>query len=110
MAISGDKVVVGAGQNDNPNNSGSAYIFTRNAGSWTQQPKLTAYDKAADDKFGNSVAVSGDVVVVGAFLDDDNASNSGSAYVNTPSPVCSKWVYIFLRLASQQFFEASLTK
>ena len=44
-------------------------------------PKLLASDGAASDQFGQSVAVSGDTVVVGAFFDDDQGTDSGSAYV-----------------------------
>ncbi|MBU0761325.1 MAG: FG-GAP repeat protein [Nanoarchaeota archaeon] len=48
---------------------------------WTQTDFLTASDSAENDYFGGSVAVSGDVMVVGAYYDDDLGSNSGSAYV-----------------------------
>ena len=47
----------------------------------TEIVKLTASDAAAGDWFGRYVAVSGATVVVGAPNDDDNGSNSGSAYV-----------------------------
>ena len=43
--------------------------------------KLTASDGAADDFFGQSVSISGNTAVIGAHYDDDNGSNSGSAYV-----------------------------
>ena len=43
--------------------------------------KVQAPDGAFGDEFGKSVAVSGDVAVIGAYKDDDNGSNSGSAYV-----------------------------
>ena len=46
-----------------------------------QQAKLTASDAAAGDQFGLSVSIDGDTAVVGAFLDDDAGTNSGSAYV-----------------------------
>ena len=87
VAISGDTVVVGAySDGDKGNNSGSAYIFTRDAAGsltsgWTQHAKLLASDGAANDYFGYSVAIDGDTVVVGAYQDDDNGSSSGSAYV-----------------------------
>jgi hypothetical protein len=85
VAISGDTAVVGAYlDDDGGNESGSAYVFERNqsgADSWGQVAKLTASDPAADDQFGWSVAISGDTVVVGAYLDDDGGSDSGSAYV-----------------------------
>ena len=43
--------------------------------------RLVASDVAADDLFGQSVSVSGNVTVVGAPYDDDNGSQSGSVYV-----------------------------
>ncbi|MDM8540185.1 FG-GAP repeat protein [Desulfococcaceae bacterium HSG9] len=81
-AISGDYAVVGAdGDDDNGNDSGSAYIFYRSGTSWTQQAKLTAGDAAADDNFGHSVAISGAYAVIGAVYDDDNETDAGSAYI-----------------------------
>ncbi len=85
VAISGDTVVVGAGgDDDNGIDSGSADIFERDQGgidNWGQVTKLLDSDGAAGDRFGFSVAISGNTVVVGAVLDDDNGINSGSAYV-----------------------------
>lgn len=86
VAISGDTAVVGANHADAPGlaSSGAAYVFARNQGgtdNWGQVKKLTASDRAADDQFGYSVAISGDTVVVGSPWDDDGYSNSGSAYV-----------------------------
>ena len=43
--------------------------------------KLTASDAAVGDRFGSSVAIAGGTIVVGAYQDDDGASNSGSVYV-----------------------------
>ena len=42
--------------------------------------KLLASGGGAGDEFGNSVAISGTVAIVGARWDDDNGSYSGSAY------------------------------
>ncbi|APR88448.1 Thiamin-phosphate pyrophosphorylase [Minicystis rosea] len=82
ISMTGDTVVIGAPlDDDNGSNSGSAYVFVRSGSVWTQQQKLTAPDGTADDSFGESVAISGDTVVVSARLDDDKGSNSGSAYV-----------------------------
>ncbi|RMF71553.1 MAG: hypothetical protein D6744_17805, partial [Planctomycetota bacterium] len=47
--------------------------------------KLLASDGAAFDVFGGSVSISGDTAVIGAYLDDDNGVDSGSAYVFTRS-------------------------
>ena len=90
MSIDGDTMVIGAfGDDDKGINSGSAYVFTRDTpgdltSGWTQVAKLTAgTDGAADDYFGYSVSIDGDTMVIGAYLDDDKGSNSGSAYVFT---------------------------
>ena len=55
----------------------------RNGATWPEQAKLTASDAAAFDRFGTSVAISGETVVVGALSDDTPAGgvDSGSAYV-----------------------------
>ena len=84
VAVDGDTMVVGANRDDdNGQDSGSAYVFTRQAGTWSEVAKLTTSDGAFRDHFGESVAVDGDTVVVGALWDDDNGSDSGSAYVFT---------------------------
>ena len=88
VSISGDTVVVGflfdactAGID-----CGSAYVFEKPAGGWagtlTEDAKLTASDAAAGDFFGIAVSISGETVVVGAYLDDCTAGiDCGSAYV-----------------------------
>ena len=86
VAVDGDTAVIGvSADDDNGGDSGSAYVFTRDAGVWTEQQKLAASDGAAGDLFGVSVAVDGDTAVIGALFDDDNGNNSGSAYVFTRS-------------------------
>ncbi|EAQ41505.3 Ig-like domain-containing protein [Polaribacter sp. MED152] len=83
IGIDGDYIVVGAFGNDNSNlgDSGSAYIYHKTNSGWMEESIITAIDAAAGDQFSISVDISGDVVVVGARLDDDKGSNSGSAYV-----------------------------
>ena len=86
VAVDGDTIVVGAHQNDadtNNNDEGAAYLFTEPASGWadmTQKAKLVASDAAAGDRYGYSVGVSGDTVVVGAYSDDSNEANTGAAY------------------------------
>jgi len=82
VSISGDYAIVGAfGDEDNGYASGSAYIFKRDGAAWVQQSKLLASDGTANDFFGYSVSISGGYAIVGADSDDDNGSNSGSAYI-----------------------------
>ena len=74
-------VVVGAKRDDEKaNNSGAVYVYDANNLS-AQPTKLTAFDAANSDHFGIAVAVTDDKFVVGAYLDDDNAINTGSVYV-----------------------------
>ena len=85
VAIDGDMAIVGAKFNDDKGDaSGSAYVFSRNQGgadNWGEVKKLLASDGMIQDQFGSSVSISADTAIVGAFLDDDNGSGSGSAYV-----------------------------
>ena len=55
VALSGDTVLIGSRfDDDNGDDSGSAYVFTRSGITWSQQAKLTASDGAADDAIGRS--------------------------------------------------------
>src|SRR6056300_39804 len=79
VAVGSGRIVVGAnGDADNGSNSGSAYIFDLDG---NQLAKITASDGAADDYFGGEVAVGNGRIVVGARADDDNGTDSGSAYI-----------------------------
>ncbi|WOO43520.1 InlB B-repeat-containing protein [Rubellicoccus peritrichatus] len=82
VSVSGDTLVVGApGDDDGADASGSAYVFTRTDQVWTEQAKLTSSDAAERDYFGQSVSISGDTIISGAYFDDDDGDGSGSAYI-----------------------------
>jgi hypothetical protein len=82
VAIDGETIIVGAqGDDDNGVHSGSAYIYRFNGAQWVEEAKLLASDGATSDYFGCSVAISDNVAIVGATRDDDNGTNSGSAYI-----------------------------
>ncbi|HYE16445.1 MAG TPA: hypothetical protein VD968_18545, partial [Pyrinomonadaceae bacterium] len=87
VALSGDTAVVGARFDDHPGktDAGSAYVFVRSGGVWTEQAKLQASDADAHDFFGHSVALEGDTAIVGAYADDTGKTDAGSAYVFTRS-------------------------
>lgn len=83
VAISGNCIVVGAFRDDTgAKDAGSAYVYDLSSATPTI-PVVTLNNPAPtiSDFFGNSVAVSGKYVVVGAYQDDAGASNAGSAYV-----------------------------
>ncbi|MEE8154221.1 MAG: FG-GAP repeat protein [Phycisphaerales bacterium] len=80
VAISGATAIVGAHHDDdNGIDSGSAYLFDTTTGQ--QIAKLLPNDRAEEDLFGISVAISGSTAIVGAWFDDDNGFQSGSAYL-----------------------------
>ncbi len=106
VSISGDTVVVGAGNeesnatgvNGGQNNngapgSGAAYVFVRSGTTWSQQAYLKASNTDSDDRFGWQVSISGDTLVVGAVFEasntrsvngdqgDNSAYHAGAAYV-----------------------------
>ena len=85
VAVDGDTVVVGAFRNDDKgHDSGTAYVFTEPTSGWhdaTESVKLTDPDGEPDDHCGESVAMGGDKLVVGAPGESDSGSQSGAAYV-----------------------------
>ncbi len=89
VALWGDTALIGSRLDDDDANgidSGSAYVFARSEGSWSQQAKLTAADGGAGDWFGYTVALTDDTALIGAGRHDgDNGVDSGSAYVFTRS-------------------------
>lgn len=87
VAIDGDTIVVGAllersnatGVNGNQNDNsllykGAAYVFVRNGNNWTQQAYLKGDNQSWPSYFGDSVAIQGDTVVVGATGESDATS------------------------------------
>lgn len=85
VAIGGDDTaIVGVRYDDYELRTGSAYIYNYDPNiseQWKLQQILMASDGARYDSFGVSVAIDGDVAVVGADSDDDNGEQSGSVYV-----------------------------
>jgi hypothetical protein len=88
VAIDGSTVVVGArGRTAGSNNSqGAVYVFADSGGTWSQQAELTASDGGAYNYFGNSVALSGSTIVVGAPGHGTGSNTAqGALYVFTQS-------------------------
>ena len=112
MALSGDTLAVGAGGENSCSTSvsgtaatdngcpeaGAVYVYTRSGTTWSLQAYVKAPNAERRDHFGTSVALSGDTLAVGAYLEDscttsvsgtaatDNGcSSAGAAYVYTRS-------------------------
>ena len=80
VSIDGDYCIVGSLDDDYGDNSGSAYIFQRHGASWGFQAKLNNSDAEENDYFGSAVAIEAPYALAGAEYNDDDGSNSGSAY------------------------------
>ncbi|MCH8151113.1 MAG: FG-GAP repeat protein [Planctomycetes bacterium] len=82
VAMAGDIAIVGEPGNDEAGfNRGAAYAFHHDGtGSWGRV-QIIASDGISQDHFGTSVAIDGELAIVGAPQDDDNGNSSGSAYV-----------------------------
>ena len=84
VSIDGSTIVVGAmsAAGSAGPNQGAAYVFVQQGTEWVLQAKLTAADAADGDRFGVSVSIAGDTIVVGAYADDGPAGiDQGSAYI-----------------------------
>ena len=85
VAISGDHAIVGAVREDDPvQSAGKAYIYNVTSGLLVHTlDNPSAYSSPASDLFGDSVAISGDYAIVGAFGegDADATWGSGKAYI-----------------------------
>ena len=82
VSISGDYAIIGAYEEDaGATGAGAAYIFKHTGTSWVQEAKLQASDAEASDRFGYSVAISGDYAIVGASGEDTGGVNVGAAYI-----------------------------
>jgi hypothetical protein len=98
VALSGNTAVVGAsrydlevydtqaGENTLLKDAGSAYLFRFDGAQWQLKDRLTAPDAAKGDEFGFAVAISGNIVLVGAYRGDYPEMDSGCAYVYTLVP------------------------
>jgi len=118
-AISGDTVVVGAPSEDSnakgvdgdpmdnsAPESGAAYVFVRNGSTWIQQAYLKASNAQGGqlgfsdgDRFGWSVAISGDTVVVGAPNEASSATGVNGDETDNSAPYAGA-AYVFVRSGS----------
>ena len=78
----GNMAVVGSPFDDDAGpSSGSAYIYEKVGGVWTETQKLTASDAGSYNEFGYDVSMDGGMLVVSSWRDNHAGSYSGSAYI-----------------------------
>jgi len=87
LTADGSRMVVGAYYRDVAGvvNAGQVYIYTRTGSVWTLESTLSASDKASNDYFGYSVALTatGDRLAVGAYGRDSGVVDGGQVYIYT---------------------------
>ena len=83
VSINGDYTVIGASDDTvgATAGQGSAYVFHRSGTTWSQEFKITAADGAEQDRFGESVSINGDHIIIGAPNEDAGGDEAGAAYV-----------------------------
>lgn len=126
VALEGDTLVVGAidessgattvdgDQLDNGTAlAGAAYVFVRENGAWSQQAYLKASNAGADDRFGASIGISDDTVLIGASSEGGNATGvNGDGSDN--SMFRAGAAYVFVRSGTtwseQAYLKASNTE
>ncbi|MEO5914549.1 MAG: choice-of-anchor D domain-containing protein [Luteolibacter sp.] len=84
VALDGDTLLIGAPMEEfvSLGRTGAVYAYVRNASFWTQQAKLTSSANTVDEFFGGALALSGNLAVVCASLDNGGGgAASGSAFV-----------------------------
>jgi hypothetical protein len=120
VSISGHFAIVGAYLKDNENadqnfilDEGAAYIYEKDMfGTWNQIQKIVASDKNEFDWFGCSVGISGDYVIVGAYVEDEDITGgntmdaAGAAYIFEKDG-SGNWIEVQKIVASDRFFNDS---
>ncbi|MBM3599542.1 MAG: tandem-95 repeat protein [Alphaproteobacteria bacterium] len=84
VAVQGSTLIVGSPGDDNAKgtDAGSVYVYQKDGQGWQQTQQITASDGTNDTRFGVSVAVSGDWMIVGKGDNDaQGVYHGGSAYV-----------------------------
>ena len=125
VAIDGDTIAVGASQEpsaatgvngDQSDNTaeyaGAAYVFERDGATWTQQAYLKASNTNTGDYFGDSIAIEGDTIVVGARFEDSAATGiNGDASDNTAEAAGAAYVFVRAGVAwaQQTYLKAANT-
>ena len=80
VALDGDTALIGA-PGDTSESPGAAYVFVRSGSTWTQQAELTVPSASIGHRFGYSVALSGDTVLVGQLFPESFVEDPETAYI-----------------------------
>ncbi|WP_035983201.1 FG-GAP repeat protein [Leptospira meyeri] len=118
VAIDGDTIVIGANLEDSnqttitngssasgdnsASNAGAVYVYKRSGSTWAQEAYLKPSNAEASDQFGFPVAISGDTIVVGTYLEDSNQTTitNGPTASGDNSATSAGAIYVFQRSGS----------
>lgn len=83
VAVGGTTIAAAAPGEDAPSdNEGAVYVFEKSGGAWSETARLTAPDARVDGRFGASLGLGDDILVVGAIGQDSTKGLlAGAAYV-----------------------------
>lgn len=125
VAIDGDTIVVGAyreasstnfiinganlsATNNTGSDNGAAYVFARSGTVWSHQAYLKAPNNSNVDRFGESVAISGDTIVVGASREDSTSTDSANSDAANDAGNDNGAAYVYTRIAGNWFSQEYL--
>ena len=92
VAIDGEIAAVGApGKGGSLAGAGRVYVYEAIGGSWLETAVLESPNATLDGEFGQSVALSEDTLIVGAWLEDELGINSGAGYAFRRDPTGGEW-------------------
>ena len=99
VAMLGDTIAVGArrADPDNMKDAGAAYVYTLDGNTVDLAARLTANDASEGDEFGQSIAIAGNAIAVGAWKDDIGADEDQGS------------VYLFRRIGNRWFETGTIT-
>jgi len=81
VVVRKDRCLIGSPSTESGDDDGAGYVFRYDGGRWVEEARLSASDGAIGDRLGYTVALRGEIAVLGAFEADDLGELSGSAYV-----------------------------
>ncbi len=83
VAIDGNTLLVGADgcRVGDESGAGAAYVFRHDGTAWVEEAIIAAMDYDRLDGFGGSVALAGDMALIGATGNDNAAGEAGAAYL-----------------------------
>jgi hypothetical protein len=97
-----------ASSNNDNSASGAVYVYKRTGTTWAQEAYIKATNNGSGDRFGSNVALSGNTLAVGSFLEGSNQTTitNGSSASSNNDNSASGAVYVYKRTGTTWAQEA----